>query len=59
MEAKIIEKRKELGVPDPMEEQKQEAQQQEQAKQESKTKTEAANNVNVMFAQSAAKIEAI
>lgn len=60
MEAKIAEKRKQLGLPDPVEEQKkQEAQQKEQAKQESKTKTEAANNVNAMFAQFAAKIEAI
>ena len=56
----LQEKRKEYGLPDPIEEQKkQEAQQQEQAKEESKTKTEAANNVNAMFAQFAAKIEAI
>ena len=60
MEAKIIEKRKELGVPDPMEEQKKlDTQQQEQTKQESATKTDAANNVNAMFAGFVKQIEAI
>lgn len=60
MEAKVMEKRKELGLPDPIEEQKKlDAEKQEQAQQESKTQIEAANNVNAMFAEFTAKIEAI
>lgn len=60
LEAKIMEKRKELGLSDPIEEQKkQEMQQQEQKKQENKTSAEAANIVTAMFATSATEIRAI